>query len=64
MRTMQSFSWKRPCCSALPPLSRRLTNKPRVLKGSNRRVSELQGRSGGLRSLVPLRSCRQPLGAR
>lgn len=40
MRTMQSFSWKRPCCSALPPLSRRLTNKPRVLKRSETRVSE------------------------
>lgn len=35
MRTMQSFSWKRPCCSAFPPLSRRLTSRPRVLQGSN-----------------------------
>lgn len=33
IRMMQSFSWKRPWCSAFPPLSRRLTNKPRVLKG-------------------------------
>lgn len=33
IRTMQSFSWKRLCCSAFPPRSRRLTNKPRVLKG-------------------------------
>lgn len=32
IRTMQSFSWNRPCCSAFPPFSRRLTNKPRVLK--------------------------------
>lgn len=40
MRTMQSFSWKRPCCSAFPPLSRRLTNKPRVLKRAETSVSE------------------------
>ena len=32
MRTMQSFSWNRPSCSALPPCSRRLTNSPRVLE--------------------------------
>lgn len=42
IRTIQSFSWKRPCCSALPPLSRRLTNKPRVLKCSNVRVKKMQ----------------------
>lgn len=42
IRTMQSFSWKRPCCSALPPLSRRLTNKPRVLKCSNVHVNKMQ----------------------
>lgn len=39
IRTMQSFSWKRPCCSALPPLSRRLTSRPRVLQRSNHRVN-------------------------
>lgn len=46
MRTMQSFSWKRPCCSAFPPLSRRLTNKPRVLKRAETSVSEAAVGSG------------------
>lgn len=47
MRTMQSFSWKRPCCSAFPPLSRRLTNKPRVLKRSETSVSGEQIQTEG-----------------
>lgn len=63
MRTMQSLSWKRPSCSALPPLSRRLTNKPRVLKGSKRRVSELHFPSAPAQPSAPATFTLNPFSA-